>query len=52
MIDYQKILFFVFPKKLQSYHYFTTRFHLDMNGWISEKDFNKIFEPVLSTIKK
>lgn len=32
-----------FPKKLQLYHLYYARKHLDMNGWICENDFNKMF---------
>lgn len=34
---------FVFPKTLQSRHYVAVRKQLDMNGWISESDFNDKF---------
>lgn len=36
---------FSFPNSvsLQDYHYASTRFHLDMNGWICRDEFDKIF---------
>lgn len=40
----QKDELYVFPKKLQYCHYLATRKQLDMNGWISEGDFNDKFE--------
>ncbi len=39
---------FVFPKgRLYIHHYIGTRKQLDMNGWMTEKDFNKKFQQVL-----
>lgn len=36
---------FVYPNgKLQLHHYTTTRRQLDMNGWMSEGDFNDKFD--------
>ena len=41
--------FFIFPNtiSLQEYHYATTRYHLDMNGWICRDEFDKIFDNFL-----
>jgi hypothetical protein len=36
---------FVFPNtELQERHYITTRYHLDMNGWMDKDDFNSVFD--------
>ena len=36
---------FVYPKtELSINHYASTRHHLDWNGWIDKKNFNKMFD--------